>query len=220
VASRNPRSCVDRDFGDPGSWEERWSRALRQQGEAVAARPASVHLVSAATGLEPGRALDAGCGHGAEARWLVVRGWRVTAVDFSETALRYARSATDAMGEGTAGRVDWVRADLSAWTPPPGEFDLVVCLHVHITGPVGEMVRRLAAGVAPGGTLLMVGYRPGEAAPGDQPPVTGQVQVTVEEARAALDPSEWEFLVAEERARSHGPAGVDEVIVARRTAAA
>jgi hypothetical protein len=44
----------------------------------------------------------------------------------------------------------------------------------------------------------------------------GQVQVSVEEARAALDPDRWELVVAEDRPRTQAGTGVDAVIRARR----
>jgi 2-polyprenyl-3-methyl-5-hydroxy-6-metoxy-1,4-benzoquinol methylase len=84
----------------------------------------------------------------------------VTAVDFSAAALAHAGSTAQAAGADIAGRVDWVEADLGAWTPQPGHYDLVACLYVHVAGAVGEMVERTGAGVAPGGTLFLVGHRP------------------------------------------------------------
>src|SRR5262249_10969262 len=44
--------------------------------------------------MTPGRALDLGCGEGADAMWLAEHGWHVTAVDISQTALD--RAAVDA----------------------------------------------------------------------------------------------------------------------------
>lgn len=204
------------DFGDRGGWEARWSRALAQHGDGLALRPPNAHLLARAGDLPPGRALDAGCGHGAETLWLAARGWRVTAVDFAANALDHARTAADAMGPDVARRVEWVQADLAEWAPDAGAFDLVVCLHVHITGAVGEFVRRMASGVAPGGTLLMAGHRPVDPATGGPSAAAGQVQVSVEEAVAGLDPEAWEFLVAEDRPRSQPPPGVDAVVMARR----
>ena len=185
---------------DRDGWEERWAQALRQHGGRLAQRPPNAWLTAELADLAPGRALDAGCGHGAEALWLVARGWQVTAVDFSATALDYARSA--AGGE----HVEWIEADLSTWAPEPDAYDLVVCLYVHVAGSVEELVRRMAAGVAPGGTLFLAGDR--QAA--------GQRQVSVEAARAALEPGRWELLVAEERPRRVAGTGVDAVIRARR----
>ena len=78
------------------------------------------------------------------------------------------------------------------WTPPLERFDLVVCLYVHIAGSVEEMVCRMGRGVAPGGALFMVGHRPIDPATGKPTAAAGQVQVSVEGARAALDPSGWD----------------------------
>jgi SAM-dependent methyltransferase len=197
---------------DRDCWEQLWSRTLRERAGDVARRPPNAHLTAEAAGLRPGRALDAGCGHGSDALWLAARGWRVTAVDFSAAALAHARSTAGAAGADVA----WVEADLATWTPQPGHYDLVACLYVHVAGSVEEMVRRMGAGVAPGGTLLLVGHRPVDPATGAATPAAGQVQVSVESAVAALDPHRWEFVVAEDRRRPAAGTGVDAVIRARR----
>jgi hypothetical protein len=44
----------------------------------------------------------------------------------------------------------------------------------------------------------------------------GQVQVSVADAGLALDPAEWELVVAEERPRALAGSGVDAVIRAVR----
>jgi len=204
-------SEYDRSF-----WDERWSRALREHGDRVARRPPNAHLAAEAADLRPGRALDAGCGHGSDTLWLAARGWRVTAVDFAATALTYARSTAETLGPDVAGRIEWVEADLATWTPRRDEYDLVLCLYVHSAGPVEELVQRLAAGVARGGTLLTVGHRPIDPATGAATAAAGQAQVSVEAALAALDPGRWELVVAEERPRPAAGTGVDAVIRARR----
>jgi len=139
---------------DRDAWERRWEQALRDHGDMVASRPPNEHLLAETSGLRPGLALDAGCGHGAEALWLAASGWQVTAVDFSPTALEYGRSTALAVGADVAERIAWVEGDLGSWTPQSRRFDLVSCLYVHVAGSVGELVTRLASGVAPGGTLL------------------------------------------------------------------
>jgi 2-polyprenyl-3-methyl-5-hydroxy-6-metoxy-1,4-benzoquinol methylase len=201
----------DRNF-----WEERWSQALRDHGDRVAQRPPSAHLTAEVGGLRPGRALDAGCGHGSDTLWLAARGWRVTAVDFAATALAYARSKAEALGPSVAERIDWIEADLATWTPRRDEYDLVVSLYVHVAGSVEEMVQRMATGVARGGTLLLVGHRPIDPATGAATAAAGQVQVSVEAAAAALDRNRWELVVAEDRPRPMAGTGVDAVIRARR----
>jgi 2-polyprenyl-3-methyl-5-hydroxy-6-metoxy-1,4-benzoquinol methylase len=204
-------SEYDREF-----WEERWSQALRERGDRVARRPPNAHLVAEVGDLPPGRALDAGCGHGPDALWLATRGWHVTAVDFAAAALAHARSAAEAMGPEVAGRIDWVGADLATWTPHRYAYDLVICLYVHVAGAVEEMVLRMATGVAPGGTLFLVGHRPIDPATGSATAAAGQAQISVEAARAALHPGRWELIVADDRSRPMAGTGVDAVIRARR----
>ena len=201
---------------DRVSWNERWEKALREHGDAVSDRPPNAHLTAELAELPPGVALDAGCGHGAETLWLAARGWRVTAVDFSETALAHARSTAERAGAEVAGRIDWVEGDLGTWEPEQDHYDLVACLYVHIAGSVEETVQRLASGVAPGGTLFLVGHRPVDPATGAETAAAGQVQVSVETAVAALDPRRWEPVVAEDRPRATSGTGVDAVIRARR----
>lgn len=202
--------ALDRD-----SWERRWEQALREQPDVVASRPPNGHFVVEVSGLPPGRALDAGCGHGAEAIWLAAAGWQVTAVDFAASALAAARARAAAAGADVAGRISWLQGDLGSWRPPARQLDLVSCLYVHVPHSVPELVSRLGEGLAPGGTLLLVGHLPVDPATGVPTAAAGQVQVTVPEAVAALDPEVWQVVVAEERRRAAG-SGVDAVVRAVR----
>jgi len=198
-------------------WEHRWTQVLQFNADQVARRPPNDWLVTETAHLQRGRALDAGCGHGAEAIWLATRGWQVTAVDFSRNALAQARLTAEALGAHIAERIDWVEGDLSTWTPQRATFDLVVSLYVHVTGTVEAMIERLAQAVVVGGTLFLVGHRPIDPASGDPTPAAGQLQVSVEAAIATLDPEHWSFVIAEERPRLSAGTGVDAVISARRT---
>jgi 2-polyprenyl-3-methyl-5-hydroxy-6-metoxy-1,4-benzoquinol methylase len=201
---------------DQEFWEQLWVKTLREHADKLANRQPNAHLMVEASGLAPGRALDAGCGHGADTLWLAAHGWRVTAVDFSAAALAHGRSMAQAAGADLARRIDWVEGDLGTWAPEPAQFDLVVCLYVHVAGSVEEMVKRLANGVAPAGTLFLVGHRPIDPTTGAPTAAANQVQVSVEAAIAALDSNLWELLVAEERPRTVAGTGVDAVIRARR----
>lgn len=205
----------DHDLGR-GYWDGRWAQALREHGDAVALMPPNRVLTETAGPLAPGRALDAGCGHGSEALWLAGHGWQVTALDFSTTVLDHCRATAATLGPDIAGRIEWIEADLGRWAPEPQAYDLVSSLYVHVAGSVREMVARLAAGVAPGGTLLLVGHLPIAPTTGAETPAAGQVQVTVDAATAALDPGEWTTLVAEDRPRAVVGSGFDAVICARR----
>jgi SAM-dependent methyltransferase len=202
---------VDRDH-----WERLWEKTLRDHPDKIAQRPPNAHLVAEVADVASGRALDAGCGHGAETLWLAARGWRVTAVDFSSAALAHACARAEALGADVAARITWIEGDLATWAPPPESFDLVSCLYVHVAGSVPEMVRRMANGVARGGRLFVVGHRPIDPATGKETAAANQVQVSVESAVAALDSTEWDLVIAEERARAIAGSGVDAVISARR----
>ncbi|WP_269855992.1 class I SAM-dependent methyltransferase [Streptomyces sp. RPT161] len=102
----------------------------------------NAHLTEAVGSLGPGVALDAGCGHGAEALWLAARGWQVAAVVFSKSALAHARSTAGVIGADVAERVDWVEGDLATCALRPGRYDLVACLYVHVAVAMEEMVQR------------------------------------------------------------------------------
>jgi SAM-dependent methyltransferase len=203
--------AYDQDF-----WEQLWARTLREHADGIARRAPNAHLIAETSALTPGRALDAGCGHGSETLWLAARGWQVTAVDFSAAALRYGRSAAESAGAQIAARVAWVEADLGSWTPQTAHFDLVASLYVNMADSVAKMVQRMAAAVTPGGTLLLVGHQPIDPATGEATPAAGQQQVSVSAAVAALDPAEWEIVVAEDRVRAAAGSGVDAVIRALR----
>lgn len=108
-------------------------------------------------GRAPGRALDLGAGEGRIALWLAERGWAVTAVDFSDVALERGRHRVEEAG--TPGAVEWVCADLTTYEPPPGPFDLVLLLFVHLPAAERRRILRLAAGaLRPHGLALVVGY--------------------------------------------------------------
>jgi 2-polyprenyl-3-methyl-5-hydroxy-6-metoxy-1,4-benzoquinol methylase len=201
----------DQDF-----WEQLWSKTLREHADKVASRPPNAQLMAEVANLPPGRALDAGCGQGADTLWLAARDWQVTALDFSAAALAHGRSVAEAAGAAVAERIDWVEGDLTTWAVQVGQYDLIACLYVHIAGSEQELVERMANGVAPGGTLFLVGHRPIDPNTGAATAAASQVQVSVEGAVTALDPEVWELVVAEERPRSVVGTGVDAVIRARR----
>jgi len=142
-------------------WDSRW----QDQGHHCHDDPVGV-LGAELAGLEPGRALDLGCGAGRTAIWLAERGWQVTGVDFSGVALGLARERRP--------DVDWVEADLREYEPEPGAFDLVLVLYVHLpSGERREVLARASRALAPGGTLVVLGHdvtNIGTGAPGPSNP--------------------------------------------------
>lgn len=98
----------------------------------------------------PGRSvLDAGCGTGRVARELARRGFEVVGADSDVSMLDVARDH--------ARDLPWIEADL-AWLDLAERFDVVVAagnVVVYLApGTEGQVVRRLAAHVRPGGVLV------------------------------------------------------------------
>ncbi|WP_067185173.1 class I SAM-dependent methyltransferase [Microtetraspora niveoalba] len=181
------------------SAEEYWNHRYSESDRIWSGNP-NAALVHETAGLPVGRALDLGCGEGADAVWLARQGWHVTAVDISQVALD--RGAAHAEAAGVADLVDWQRHDLSE-SFPSGVFDLVSAhfLHSRVELPREEILRRAAAAVAPGGALLVVGH---SGVPHWQHDGHADMRLpTTEEVLKDLDlpDGEWEVLVGEERER-------------------
>jgi SAM-dependent methyltransferase len=130
-----------------------WDAKYSERDTALwSGRPNGRLLVEVAS-LDPGRALDVGCGEGADAIWLARKGWTVTAIDISDVALSRAREA--ALVAGVA--VDWVCGDALGTSFPAGSFDLVSMQYPALPKAAGEAaVRALLGTVRPGGLLLAV----------------------------------------------------------------
>lgn len=142
------------DIPAPAPAAEFWEARYRDTGRVWSGRPNEL-LVQEAGGLAPGTALDLGCGEGADAVWLASRGWRVTGVDISATALE--RAAGHADGAGVGDRVLWERHELGP-SFPEGSFDLVSAHYLQSPVALDQqaVLRAAARAVAPGGTLLVV----------------------------------------------------------------
>jgi SAM-dependent methyltransferase len=132
--------------------EKYWDDKYRADEQLWSGEPNGL-LVAEASDLPPGQALDLGCGEGGDALWLASRGWLVTAIDISRTALeRAAAAAGDA-------KVSWTHADLRVSPPPAGSFDLVSALYLSLPRTADHRaMHSLLAAVAPGGTLLFGGH--------------------------------------------------------------
>jgi SAM-dependent methyltransferase len=128
--------------------------------------------------LAPGTALDLGCGEGRNAVWLAERGWRVTAVDFSEVALAKA----ERLAARSAVEVDWVVADLLEYQPLERAFDLVLLLYLQLPAAERRLVHARAAGaVAPRGLVYVLGHHTRNLVEGHGGPKDAAVLFTPEE---------------------------------------
>jgi SAM-dependent methyltransferase len=134
--------------GVAAEWDERYASTAQ-----LGSGQPNFALVTEVSGLQPGRALDVGCGEGADTVWLAGQGWNVTALDVSQVALeRAALRAREA-----AAQVEWVHAGLVDALVAPGGFDLVSAQYpALLRSPGHDAEHALLAAVAPGGLLLVV----------------------------------------------------------------
>jgi SAM-dependent methyltransferase len=136
----------------PAEQAAEWDARYSERDEMWSGRP-NGRLVAEAGDLAPGRALDVGCGEGADAIWLARHGWIVTAIDISDVAVRRAREAARLAGAS----VEWLGGDALQVPLPARSFDLVSMQYPALPKAAGEAaVRRLLDTVRPGGLLLAV----------------------------------------------------------------
>jgi 2-polyprenyl-3-methyl-5-hydroxy-6-metoxy-1,4-benzoquinol methylase len=188
-----------------------WDQRYAARSRLWSGRP-NGHVVERILDLPPGRALDVGSGEGADAIWLAEQGWDVTAIDVSRVALERAAGHAEAAGPDVAARIAWRHEDVLRWGPDPGAFDLVSSQFMHLPpGPREALFARLAAGVAPRGTLLIVGHHPSDL--GVVPRGHGEMLFTAEDVAARLDPGTWDVVLADAPGRvATNPAGEDVTI--------
>lgn len=162
----------------------------------------NTHLVTEVSDLSPGVALDVGCGEGADAIFLAEQGWRVTAVDVSTVALERGAVQALEVGADVAKRITWLHADLTEWIPAAASYDLVSAQFLHLPKDQREVLhRQLAASVAPGGILLIVGHHPSDLQTTVPRPDVPELFFTATDVAAALDAEQWVTHVDEARAR-------------------
>ncbi|HKV17423.1 MAG TPA: class I SAM-dependent methyltransferase [Mycobacterium sp.] len=197
-------------------WEQHYGERERIWSGRV-----NVQFADVVGDLTPGSALDLGCGEGADAVWLAERGWAVTAVDISDTALGRARELATA--RGVADRIDFRQLDLTEQFPE-GEFDLISAqfLHSKVHLDRRPILVNAAAALRAGGRLVIVDH-------GSAPPWASKLDhdhdfPAAEEVVADLDlrDDEFELLRVDSVLREAvGPEGqqrpwMDNVIVFRR----
>jgi 2-polyprenyl-3-methyl-5-hydroxy-6-metoxy-1,4-benzoquinol methylase/uncharacterized protein YbaR (Trm112 family) len=151
------------DFSFSWQWNEHayddltWELRLEQR----------VKLFYRYTGMRPGEArnlslLDAGCGNGTLSAELALQGFDVTALDFSDGALRayqYQMFQSRVTEEASA-RLSYVQGDLQSPPFPDGHFDLIYSDGVlHHTPDTRNTFMAIAPKVKVGGRLFVWLYR-------------------------------------------------------------
>ncbi|MGO9898438.1 MAG: class I SAM-dependent methyltransferase [Solirubrobacteraceae bacterium] len=163
---------------DSSAWDRRYAKE-----EFVWTVDPNRFLVQEAAGLRAGRALDLACGEGRNAVWLAERGWEVFGVDFSAAGIAKTRTLADERGVNP----HWVVADLADYQPEPRAYDLVTVLYLQLPAVQRTpIIRRAAAAVAPGGTLLVVAHDRTNLEHGHGGPQDPTVLYTAEDVAADL----------------------------------
>jgi SAM-dependent methyltransferase len=211
-------------FGEDFFGKEFWDERYRSSDRVWSGQP-NPQLVAEVSGRPPGRALDAGCGEGADALWLARNGWTVVATDISSVALERAARHARKADPDAAGRIDWRQADLLAGPPERAAFDLASAQFIQL--PPAQRVQLLTGlieSLRAGGMLLVVGHHPSDLSTGVPRPPMPDRFYTADEIAALLDET-WTVEVSESRPRpATTPDGTavtihDTVLAATRQAA-
>ena len=151
----------------PGRWAYnvlyRVGAARLQRGWDKGAGPELVELVESGRITPPdrpgpARAVDLGCGTGANVLFLAERRWDAVGVDFSSAAVSSARRA--AAARGLADRAHFLVGDVTAprLEGVEGHFDLVVVYNTlqDLLGPQREALAALVRTVTEPGSLFLL----------------------------------------------------------------
>ncbi|HUJ00210.1 MAG TPA: class I SAM-dependent methyltransferase [Usitatibacter sp.] len=141
---------------------ERWNGRFSAEGYLFGKAP-NAFLESQRARLRPGmRALSIADGEGRNSVWLARHGVEVTAFDFSPVGVEKARALAKEAGVD----VDHRLCDIFRWDWDARRYDLVAGIFFQFLTPPqrAEVFAGIQRALAPGGLLLLQGYRPEQLA--------------------------------------------------------
>jgi len=139
--------------------KEFWNIRYAEPGFAYGTEP-NAFLISQKKLLKPGlKALAVADGEGRNGVWLAQQGLEVLSVDASDVGLRKAQQL--AADRGVKLRTE--RVDLTVWSWPEQEFDVVAAIFVHFPPEVrARMHRHMFEALTPGGVLILEAFTPAQ----------------------------------------------------------
>ncbi len=145
------------DSPRPSSQPEFWDVRYERERHLFGAEPNGFVKAEAHRLPAESEVVELGAGEGRTAAWLARKhGHRVTAVDFSETALATARTWADARDLP----LETVRADVRTWRPDR-QWDGVVVTFLQLLPDERRRLYRLVKNIVrPGGWMLAEWFRP------------------------------------------------------------
>ena len=180
------------------AWDRRYSAA-----ELIWSAEANRFVIAETEALPPGRAFDMACGEGRNAIWLANRGWDVTGADFSGVALGKAAKLAATLLQDGASPIRWVQADVTVHGPSEAGYDLVVVAYLQLPCEQRRAaLTRAAAGLAPGGHLLVVAHDASNLTDGVGGPQEAAVLYTPRDVLSDLEGAGLSTVRAERVARA------------------
>ena len=143
---------------------DRWNTRFSTEGYLFGKEP-NAFLASQRERLRAGMgALCVADGEGRNSVWLARRGLQVTAFDFSPVGVAKARVLAREAGVA----VDHRESDIYRWNWSEAQYDVVVAIFIQFAAPAerARIFAGLRQSLAPGGLLILQGYRPEQIAYG------------------------------------------------------
>ncbi len=201
---------------------ERWNNRFAAEGYIFGKEP-NAFLASQRERLGPGMsALCVSDGEGRNSVWLARQGLKVTAFDFSPVGV--AKACALAREAGVS--VDHRQSDIFRWDWSAASYDAVVAIFIQFAAPEARarIFEGMRAALAPGGLLILQGYRPEQLAYGTGGPSQVENLYTEPLLRESFAGLEILHLASHDDEVDEGPAhrGMSALIdlVARRPPAA
>lgn len=182
---------------------ERWNTRFSAEGYLFGKEP-NAFLASQRERLKPGmRALCVADGEGRNGVWLARQGLKVTSFDFSPVGVAKARALAREAGVA----VDHRESDIYRWDWSLAQYDVVVAIFIQFAPPAerARIFAGLRQALAPGGLLILQGYRPEQIAYGTGGPSQVENLYTEELLRESFAGLEILHLASHDDAVDEGP---------------